>query len=95
MRCATVAATHCRGTAKLRARLPGSRAIVTIAKTNYAVAAGARTVTLRLGPKSRRALRRRNAITVTAVVTTHQDASGTDTTSTARVKLVRRPPRRA
>jgi hypothetical protein len=89
--CATVVATHCRGTIKLRARLPGSRKVVTIAKANYAIRTGTGRIALRLGPKSARALRRRTAITVTALVTTHQDESGADTSFSVRVKLVRSP----
>ncbi len=94
MRCTTDEQAFCRGTIKLRARLPGASGIVTVAKTNYVVRAGTSAVTLRLGPKSRGALRRRSAITVTAVLTTHQDETGADTSSTARVKLVRTPARR-
>jgi hypothetical protein len=94
MRCATIVATRCRGTVKLRARLPGARTTATIAKSNYAMVTGTASLNVRLGPKSRRALRRRTAITVTAIVTTHQDQSGADTSSSARVKLVRKRARR-
>ena len=89
VRCVPTDAARCRGTIKLRARLPGGRGIVTIAKTYYVVPAGTSSVTLRLGPKSRRALRRRTAITVTAIVTTFQEQSATETSSSARVRLVR------
>jgi Zinc carboxypeptidase len=88
LRCAAIA-TRCRGTLKLAARLPGSRRLVTIAKTNYVVTPGTRAITMRLGPKSRRALRRRTAITVTATITSRDDTTGESTTSIARVKLVR------
>ena len=89
VRCAATVTTLCRGTIKIRARLPGSKKLVTIAATNYVVAAGARSVALRLGPTARRALRRRTAITVTAIVATRQDDSGASTAQSTRVKLVR------
>ena len=95
VRCSTILATHCRGTAKLRARLPGGRAVVTIAKTNYAVAAGTARIELRLGPKARRALRRRTAITVTAIVTTWQESGGAEQSSSGRLELVRKRARAA
>jgi hypothetical protein len=91
VRCATVLATNCRGVLKLAARLPGTSSVVTIAKTNYVVAAGTRAVKLRLGPTSRRALRRRTAIAATATITSQQVATGAITTAATRVRLVRQP----
>ncbi len=92
VRCTTVIAPSCRGVLKLAARLPGTSKPATLAKTNYVVAAGTRSVKLRLGPKSRRALRRRTAFTVTATITSQQVATGAITTASARVKLVRPRP---
>ena len=92
VRCTTVIAPSCRGVLKLAARLPGTSKSATLAKTNYVVTAGTRSVKLRLGPKSRRALRRRTAFTVTATITSQQVATGAITTASARVKLVRPRP---
>ncbi len=94
VRCAATPGTRCRGVLKLAARLPGPSRMQTIAKTNYVLEPGTRAVALRLGPKSRRALRRRSAITATATITSQQETTGAATTATARVKLVRRPARR-
>ncbi len=88
VRCGAVA-TRCRGTLKLAARLPGARRIATIAKTNYVMTPGTEAIRLRLGPTSRAKLRRRTAITVTATITSYQEATGETTTATRRVKLVR------
>jgi Zinc carboxypeptidase len=87
VRCGAIG-VHCRGTLKLAARLPGSRKTATIAKTNYVMVPGTESIALRLGPKSRRALRRRTAITVTATITSLDETTGRTTTSSKRVKLV-------
>jgi len=80
---------RCDGTLKISGRLPGSRRVVLLAGTNYVIAAGTRRVTVRLGPKARRALRRRGALRVTAGVTTRQE-DGSHATRSVRVTLVRR-----
>lgn len=90
LRCATTATPRCRGTVTLRARLPGGRGrTTTIARASYVVAAGSRTLTLRLRSPARRALRTRATIAATATVTTRQPSGATRSRS-RRVTLVRR-----
>ena len=85
--CRTTGTTRCRGTLTLKARLPGGRGrTTTIARRSYSVAAGRRTLTLRLRAPARRALRARGPLAATATVTTRQ-ASAPD--------AVAQPPRHA
>jgi carboxypeptidase T len=87
--CRTTAATRCRGTLTLKARLPGGRGrTTTIARLNYSVAAGRRTLTVRLRLPARRALRTRATIAATATLATRQ-ASGATSSRARRVVLVR------
>ena len=88
--CRTTAPTRCRGTLTLKARLPGGRGrTTTIARVAYSVAAGRRTLTLRLRLPARRALRTRATLAATATLATRQ-AGGSTTARSRRVVLVRR-----
>jgi hypothetical protein len=88
--CRTTAATRCRGTLTLRARLPGGRgAMTTIARARYSVAAGRRTLTLRLRPPARHVLRTRATLAATATLVTRQ-AGGSTRSRARRVVLIRR-----
>ena len=88
--CRTTAATRCRGTLTLKARLPGGRGrTTTIARRSYSVATGRRTLTLRLRLPARRALRTRATLAATVTLVTRQ-AGGATRSRARRVVLVRR-----
>ncbi len=90
LQCRTTATARCRGTVTLRARLPGGRGrTTTIARTSYSMAAGGRTLTLRLRLAARRALRTRASLSATATVATRQP-SGAIRSRSQRLVLVRR-----
>jgi hypothetical protein len=91
LNCRATAPARCRGTITLKARLPGGRGrATTIARASYSVAAGRRTLTLRLRAAARRALRARATIAATAAVLTRQ-RNGFSRARGHRVVLVRRP----
>ena len=89
LRCDAIAAERCDGTVRLSARLPGARRTTMLAGTNFVIAARTETVTLRLGPKARRALRSRGLLRVSARVATRQD-DGPPATRGVSLTLVRR-----
>jgi hypothetical protein len=88
--CRLTRATRCRGTLTLKARLPGNRGrATTVARRTYSVAAGRRTVTLRLRAPARRALRTRRTLAVSTTIATLQP-NGSTRSRSHRVVLVRR-----
>jgi hypothetical protein len=88
--CRPTGATRCRGRLTLEARLPGGRGrTTTIARLTYSLAAGRRTLTLRLRLPARRALRTRRTLAATATLATRQPRGATTSRSRALV-LVRR-----
>lgn len=89
VRCRTTGTAKCRGTITLRARLPGRRGRSTIARVSYVVAAGTKTLRLRLRAAARRALRTRNELSAAVTIATRQPSGATRSRS-RRITLVRR-----
>jgi hypothetical protein len=89
VRCRTTGTAKCRGTITLTARLPGRRGRSTIARVSYVVAAGTKTLRLRLRAAARRALRTRNELAAAVTIATRQPSGATRSRS-RRITLVRR-----